>query len=241
MNLPCCLEHVELALDIIVDECEVAPVINNVDNSEKEKKTCEFCQNEANICCIEHRFSHNMWVTIVDMWISYVDNMFVRWGIRVNISIISIGKLKEKYLKQGIAEYLKRLSAYAKVEVIELPDEKAPENLSEAEMLIVKEKEGIRILDKISDDTHVIALAIEGKQKSSEEFAVSLDRLATYGKSKVAFVIGGSLGLSSEVMKRSNESLSFSKMTLPHQLMRLVLLEQVYRSFRINRGEPYHK
>jgi 23S rRNA (pseudouridine1915-N3)-methyltransferase len=182
-----------------------------------------------------------MWVTIVDMWISYVDNMFVRWGMSVNISIISIGKLKEKYLKQGIAEYLKRLSAYAKVEVIELPDEKAPENLSEAEMLIVKEKEGIRILDKISDDTHVIALAIEGKQKSSEEFAVSLDRLATYGKSKVAFVIGGSLGLSSEVMKRSNESLSFSKMTLPHQLMRLVLLEQVYRAFRINRGEPYHK
>ncbi|AOM14153.1 23S rRNA (pseudouridine(1915)-N(3))-methyltransferase RlmH [Bacillus thuringiensis] len=166
----------------------------------------------------------------------------------MNISIISIGKLKEKYLKQGIAEYLKRLSAYAKVEVIELPDEKvelpdekAPENLSEAEMLIVKEKEGIRILDKISDDTHVIALAIEGKQKSSEEFAVSLDRLATYGKSKVAFVIGGSPGLSSEVMKRSNESLSFSKMTLPHQLMRLVLLEQVYRAFRINRGEPYHK
>ena len=94
-----------------------------------------------------------MWVVFVDMWISFVDNMFVRWRIRVNISIISIGKLKEKYLKQGIAEYLKRLSAYAKVEVIELPDEKAPENLSEAEMLIVKEKEGIRILDKISDDT----------------------------------------------------------------------------------------
>lgn len=182
-----------------------------------------------------------MRVTFVDMWISAVDNVFVRWGIDVNISIISIGKLKEKYLKQGIAEYLKRLSSYAKVEVIELPDEKAPENLSEAEMLIVKEKEGIRILDKISDDTHVIALAIEGKQKSSEEFAVSLDRLATYGKSKVTFVIGGSLGLSSEVMKRSNESLSFSKMTLPHQLMRLVLLEQVYRAFRINRGEPYHK
>jgi len=182
-----------------------------------------------------------MWMMIVDMWISFVDNVFVRWRIGVNISIISIGKLKEKYLKQGIAEYLKRLSAYAKVEVIELPDEKAPENLSEAEMLIVKEKEGIRILDKISDDTHVIALAIEGKQKSSEEFAASLDHLATYGKSKVAFIIGGSLGLSSEVMKRSNESLSFSKMTLPHQLMRLVLLEQVYRAFRINRGEPYHK
>lgn len=177
----------------------------------------------------------------VDMWITSVDNVFVRWGVHVNILIISIGKLKEKYLKQGIEEYLKRLSSYAKVEVVELPDEKAPENLSEAEMQMVKEKEGIRILDRISDDMHVIALAIEGKQKSSEEFAANLDRLAIYGKSKVAFVIGGSLGLSKEMMKRSNESLSFSKMTLPHQLMRLVLLEQVYRAFRINRNEPYHK
>jgi 23S rRNA (pseudouridine1915-N3)-methyltransferase len=175
------------------------------------------------------------------MWITSVDNMFVKWGVLVNISIISIGKLKEKYLKQGIDEYLKRLSAYAKVEIIELADEKAPENLSEADMVIVKDKEGRRILDKISDDTHVIALAIEGKQKSSEEFAANLDRLATYGKSKVAFVIGGSLGLSKEVMKRSNESLSFSKMTFPHPLMRLVLVEQIYRAFRINRGEPYHK
>jgi 23S rRNA (pseudouridine1915-N3)-methyltransferase len=165
----------------------------------------------------------------------------LKWGTKVNITIVTIGKLKEKYLKQGIDEYLKRLSIYAKVEVIELPDEKAPENLSETEMEQVKEKEGERILGKISDDTHVIALAIEGKMKSSEQLAKDLDQLATYGKSKVAFVIGGSLGLSKAVMKRANDTLSFSKMTFPHQLMRLILLEQVYRAFRINRGEPYHK
>jgi 23S rRNA (pseudouridine1915-N3)-methyltransferase len=159
----------------------------------------------------------------------------------VNISIITIGKLKEKYLKQGIQEYLKRLSSYAKVEIIELADEKAPENLSESEMEQVKQKEGERILAKISDDTHVIALAINGKQKSSEELAKEIDSLATYGKSKIAFVIGGSLGLSSEVIKRSNAALSFSKMTFPHQLMRLVLVEQIYRAFRIIRNEPYHK
>lgn len=159
----------------------------------------------------------------------------------MNISIITIGKLKEKYLKQGIDEYLKRLSAYAKIDIIELPDEKAPEQLSDAEMEQVKNKEGERILGKISDDTHVIALAIEGKQRSSEELAKEMDKLATYGKSKVAFVIGGSLGLSGDVMKRANDTLSFSKMTFPHQLMKLILLEQVYRGFRINRGEPYHK
>ncbi|MGG3124443.1 23S rRNA (pseudouridine(1915)-N(3))-methyltransferase RlmH [Priestia megaterium] len=159
----------------------------------------------------------------------------------MNISIITIGKLKEKYLKQGIQEYLKRLSSYAKVEIIELADEKAPENLSESEMEQVKQKEGERILAKISDDTHVIALAINGKQKSSGELAKEIDSLATYGKSKIAFVIGGSLGLSSEVMKRSNAALSFSKMTFPHQLMRLVLVEQIYRAFRIIRNEPYHK
>ncbi|MBS2971070.1 23S rRNA (pseudouridine(1915)-N(3))-methyltransferase RlmH [Metabacillus sp. KIGAM252] len=159
----------------------------------------------------------------------------------MNITIVTVGKLKEKYLKQGIDEYLKRLGPYAKMEIIELADEKAPENLSEQDMIIVKDKEGERILAKISEDTHVIALAIQGKMKSSEQLAADLDRLATYGKSKVAFVIGGSLGLSDAVMKRANDTLSFSKMTFPHQLMRLVLVEQVYRAFRINRGEPYHK
>lgn len=159
----------------------------------------------------------------------------------MNISIITVGKLKEKYLRLGIDEYLKRLSAYAKVEVIEVADEKAPEELSELEMLQVKQKEGERILAKISQDTYVIALAIQGKLASSEELADSLDKLATYGKSKIAFVIGGSLGLSEDVLKRSNEQLSFSRMTFPHQLMRLILVEQVYRAYRINRGEPYHK
>ncbi|MEW9122013.1 MAG: 23S rRNA (pseudouridine(1915)-N(3))-methyltransferase RlmH [Thermotaleaceae bacterium] len=159
----------------------------------------------------------------------------------MNISIVTVGKLKEKYLKQGIDEYLKRLSAYAKVDILEVADEKAPEVLSEAEMIQVKQKEGERILAKISQDTYVIALAIQGKMQSSEELAESIDKLATYGKSKIAFVIGGSLGLSDDVIKRSNEQLSFSKMTFPHQLMKLILVEQIYRAFRINRGEPYHK
>lgn len=159
----------------------------------------------------------------------------------MNISIITVGKLKEKYLKLGIAEYTKRLSAYAKVQEIEVADEKAPEHLSEADMILVKQKEGERILAKISPDTHVIALAIDTKQRTSEEFARELDRLATYGKSKIAFVIGGSLGLSDDVMKRSDDTISFSKMTFPHQLMKLVLCEQIYRAYRINRNEPYHK
>ncbi|WP_423408622.1 23S rRNA (pseudouridine(1915)-N(3))-methyltransferase RlmH [Heyndrickxia sp. MSNUG] len=159
----------------------------------------------------------------------------------MNISIVTVGKLKEKYLKQGIEEYLKRLGSYAKVDVIEVSDEKAPEELSETERVQVKQKEGERILAKINPDAYVIALAINGKLKSSEELADSLDKLATYGKSKVAFVIGGSLGLSDEVLKRSDEQLSFSKMTFPHQLMRLILVEQIYRAYRINRGEPYHK
>ena len=159
----------------------------------------------------------------------------------MNIAIISVGKLKEKYLKMGIEEYTKRLGSYAKIDLIEVADEKAPENLSDADMEIVKKKEGERILAKINDDTYVIALAIEGKMKSSEQLADDLQSLMTYGRSKVAFVIGGSLGLHEDVMKRSDEKLSFSKMTLPHQLMKLVLVEQVYRAFRIIKNEPYHK
>ncbi|WP_096437962.1 23S rRNA (pseudouridine(1915)-N(3))-methyltransferase RlmH [Alteribacter populi] len=159
----------------------------------------------------------------------------------MNITIITVGKLKEKYLKQGIQEYTKRLSAYANMQVVEVPDEKAPENMSEADTLNVKDKEGQRILAKINQDTHVIALAIEGKKWTSERLAKELDSLATYGKSKIAFVIGGSVGLSDEVLQRANGKLSFSDMTFPHQLMRLILVEQVYRAFKINRGEPYHK
>ena len=159
----------------------------------------------------------------------------------MNITIVSVGKLKEKYLKMGIDEYAKRLGSYAKMDIIEVPDEKAPEQLSEAEMEIVKKKEGERILSKISPDTYVIALAINGKMKTSEQMAADLETLMTYGKSKIAFVIGGSLGLHDEVLKRADEQQSFGKMTLPHQLMKLVLVEQIYRSFRIMKGEPYHK
>lgn len=159
----------------------------------------------------------------------------------MKISIITVGKLKEKYLKQGIDEYLKRLSAYAKVEIIEVADEKAPEHLSEAEMEEVKWKEGERILSHLSEDTYIITLEISGRMLNSEQLAAKIDELSTYGKSKLAFIIGGSLGLSKEVQKQSDLALSFSKMTFPHQLMRLILLEQIYRAYRINRGEPYHK
>lgn len=159
----------------------------------------------------------------------------------MNISIITVGKLKEKYLKMGIDEYAKRLGSYAKIDLIEVPDEKAPEQLSDAEMEIVKKKEAERILAKIGQDTYVIALAINGKQKTSEQMAKDIESLMTYGRSKVAFVIGGSLGLHDDVLKRADEQQSFGKMTLPHQLMKLVLIEQIYRSFRIIKGEPYHK
>jgi len=159
----------------------------------------------------------------------------------MKITIVSVGKLKEKYLKQGIQEYLKRLGNYAKVAIIEVTDEKAPESMSEGEMEAVKRKEGMRILSHVSQDAYVITLEIGGKMLSSEQLAAKMDELATYGKSKVVFVIGGSLGISREVQERSNLALSFSKLTFPHQLMRLVLLEQVYRGFRILRGEPYHK
>ncbi|MCM3317564.1 23S rRNA (pseudouridine(1915)-N(3))-methyltransferase RlmH [Rummeliibacillus stabekisii] len=159
----------------------------------------------------------------------------------MGITIISVGKLKEKYLKMGIEEYVKRLNGYTKMEIVEVPDEKAPEQLSDAEMEIVKKKEGERILAKLTPDHYVIALAINGKTRSSEELSKDIESLMTYGQSKIAFVIGGSLGLHDDVLHRANEKLSFGKMTLPHQLMKLVLVEQVYRSFRIMKGEPYHK
>ncbi|MBB5180494.1 23S rRNA (pseudouridine1915-N3)-methyltransferase [Planomicrobium koreense] len=159
----------------------------------------------------------------------------------MNISIISVGKLKEKYLKAGIEEYTKRLGSYTKINEIEVADEKAPEQLSDADMEIVKRKEADRILAKISPDAYVIALAIDGKMKTSEALAKDIESLMTYGRSKIVFVIGGSLGLHDDVLKRADEKLSFSKMTFPHQLMRLILVEQVYRAFRIMKNEPYHK
>ena len=159
----------------------------------------------------------------------------------MNIKIISVGKLKEKYLKLGIEEFTKRLSKYCTLENIEVDDEKAPESLSEKEMIMIKDKEGDKILAKIKDNSYVIALAIEGKMLSSEELAEKINNLGITGKSNIAFVIGGSLGLSDSVLKRADYKLSFSKMTFPHQLMKLILLEQIYRAYRITTGAPYHK
>jgi 23S rRNA (pseudouridine1915-N3)-methyltransferase len=159
----------------------------------------------------------------------------------MHIQIVSVGKLKESYLVQGIAEYVKRLGPYARVTLIEVSDEKAPEVLSAAEERQVVGREGERILSQIKDEAHVIALAIGGELWSSEELAGHLDKLGTYGKSHVAFIIGGSLGLSDAVLRRADKRLSFGRLTYPHQLMRLILVEQIYRAFRINRGEPYHK
>ena len=158
----------------------------------------------------------------------------------MKITIISVGKIKEKYLLDGIKEYSKRLSRYTKLEMIEVQDEHAPEGLSPKDMEKIKEKEGKKILSKLKD-SFVIALVLDGKQLSSTELAHKIEEIKTYHSSNIAFIIGGSLGLSKEVIKNANYKLSFSNMTFPHQLMRLFLLEQVYRSFRINNNEPYHK
>ena len=159
----------------------------------------------------------------------------------MNIKIVCVGKLKEKYFKDGIAEYVKRMSRFAKVKIVQVPDEKAPEKLSRAEMEQVKEIEGKRILDKIKDKEYVYVTAIKGKERTSEAFAKELSNLTTYGHSDITFVIGGSLGTSDAVNKRADDLISFGKFTMPHQLMRLVLIEQIYRAFMINSGSPYHK
>lgn len=159
----------------------------------------------------------------------------------MNISIIAVGKLKEKYFKEAVEEYSTRLSKYCRLEIIEVPDEKAPENLSPAQELIVIQKEGQGILRYVKDDTYTIALDIQGKKLSSEGLADFINDLGIKGRSNIAFAIGGSLGLSEEVLKRADFKLSFSPMTFPHQLIRLILLEQIYRGFRIIKGEPYHK
>lgn len=159
----------------------------------------------------------------------------------MNIKIIAVGKLKEKYLKDAVNEYLKRLSAYAKVDVIEIADEKEPDNASAKDIEIIKNKEGSKILDKIKEREYVILLDVEGKLISSEDLAEKLADLSLTGDSNLVFVIGGSNGVSEEVSRKANFKLSFSKMTFPHQLMRVFLLEQIYRGFKINRGEAYHK
>jgi 23S rRNA (pseudouridine1915-N3)-methyltransferase len=159
----------------------------------------------------------------------------------MKITIISVGKLKEKYLKDGIAEYVKRLSRYCSLTLIEIPDIRAPENLSPAEMEQVKDREGELILKKIGDSQFVITLEIDGAQFSSEKFSQKIEKLGVDGESDIVFLIGGSLGLSDGVKQKSQLKLSFSKMTFPHQLMKLFLVEQIYRAFRIIRNEPYHK
>lgn len=159
----------------------------------------------------------------------------------MNIKLITVGKLKEKYLTEGIAEYTKRLSRFCKVQVVELIDEKTPENASEAQNNQIMAREGERIQAKIGSRDYVIVLAIEGKQFPSEEFSQKLEAIAVNGYSDITFIIGGSLGLSKASKQRANLKMSFGLLTLPHQLMRLVLIEQIYRAFMIQQGSPYHK
>lgn len=159
----------------------------------------------------------------------------------MNIKLITVGRLKEKYLTEGIAEYTKRLSRFCKVQVVELIDEKTPENASEAQNNQIMAREGERIQAKIGSRDYVIVLAIEGKQFPSEEFSQKLEAIAVNGYSDITFIIGGSLGLSKAIKQRANLKMSFGLLTLPHQLMRLVLIEQIYRAFMIQQGSPYHK
>ena len=159
----------------------------------------------------------------------------------VEIRIISVGKIKEKYWNDAIAEYQKRLSRYCRLIMSAAADEKTPEGASDAEERQIRETEGTRIMRLLRDQDYVIALEIAGKELDSEELSRNLQNLMVAGKSSIAFVIGGSLGLSDEVLRRADYRLSFSRMTFPHQMMRVILLEQIYRSFRIMNHEPYHK
>lgn len=159
----------------------------------------------------------------------------------MKITVITVGKIKEKYFVDAIAEYSKRLSRYCKLEIIQVADEKTPDGASEALEMQIKDKEGERILANIKDGSFVVALAIEGQMLDSEELARKIEKWGVSGISQIVFVIGGSLGLSKAVLNRADYKLSFSKMTFPHQLMRVVLLEQIYRSYRIISNEPYHK
>ena len=159
----------------------------------------------------------------------------------MKITILCVGKVKEKFYRDAIEEYAKRLSRYCKLNIIEVADEKTPDSATDHEISLIVGKEGQRLLAGIREDGYVIALAIDGKQPDSVALARKIDHLGLSGVSHIYFVIGGSLGLSREVVARADEQLSFSNMTFPHQLMRVILLEQVYRSYRIIHGEPYHK
>lgn len=158
----------------------------------------------------------------------------------LHINIICVGKLKEKYLQDAITEYSKRLSRYAVINIIELPDMKIPTHASIAEENNIKKQEGNSIISKLPKDSYIISLDLNGKQYTSEDFSVKIDNLSNFN-SNITFIIGGSLGLSSDVINCSNELICFSKMTFPHQLIRVFLLEQIYRAFKISRGETYHK
>ncbi|MDO4622881.1 MAG: 23S rRNA (pseudouridine(1915)-N(3))-methyltransferase RlmH [Eubacteriales bacterium] len=159
----------------------------------------------------------------------------------MKITIACVGKIKEKYLRDGIAEYTKRLGRYCTMQIAEVTDEKTPDHASEAEEKAIREKEGERLLKVIPDQAYVIALAINGKMLDSVELSEKIASLTVSGTSHIVFVIGGSLGLSDAVLKRADYALSFSRMTFPHQLMRMILTEQIYRGFRILNHEPYHK
>lgn len=159
----------------------------------------------------------------------------------MKITILAVGKVKEPFYRDAAAEYVKRLGRYVKLEIIEVADEKTPDHAGGQEAALIREKEGARLERRIPQQAYVIALAIEGKQLDSVELSERIQRLGVSGESHIVFVIGGSLGLSPAILKRADFLLSFSRMTFPHQLMRVILLEQVYRSFRIIQKEPYHK
>ena len=159
----------------------------------------------------------------------------------MKITLVTVGKVKEKYLRDAIEEYKKRLSKYCKLEIQEVQDEKTPDAASENQENLIRSKEGERIMKYLRDDAYVITLEIGGKMLDSLEFSKKIENLGIQGKSNIIFVIGGSIGLGQQVLSRSDYALSFSKMTFPHQLMRVILLEQIYRGYRIMAGEPYHK
>lgn len=159
----------------------------------------------------------------------------------MRVTALTVGKIKETYLKEGIKEYAKRLSKYCKLEIVEVADEKTPDFLDGSQVELVLKKEGERLLKCLPKDAYVITLEITGQQLTSQQFASKIDSLAVGSVSHIVFVIGGSLGLGKNILEKSDFSLSFSKMTFPHQLMRVILLEQIYRSYRIIKGEPYHK
>lgn len=159
----------------------------------------------------------------------------------MRITICAVGKVKEKFFRDAIAEYVKRLGKYCRLEIVEVEDEKTPDNASDTVENAIKEKEGRRLLGHIKEESYVIALAIDGEKLDSVQLSKKIEKLGVMGTSHITFIIGGSLGLSEEVLKRADYRLSFSDMTFPHQLMRVILLEQIYRSFRIMKNEPYHK